>query len=525
MTFLPINIDDVLHARTVESERLEFKRGWNPEAVLHTLCAFANDFHNLDGGYIFVGIEEDRGRPVLPPAGLSVSDLDDIQKEILGLGNTWIQPNYHPITAPYEIEGKHVLVIWAPGGQNRPYKAADTLGRNRDNRSWNYYIRKTSSTVRARGDDERELLTLAARVPFDDRQNQQASLADLRLSLIQSHLSDIGSQLAEEATSMDFDRLCRQMHIVGGAPERPLPLNVGLMFFNENPERFFPQTQIDVVQFPEGPGADVFSEQTFGGPLGRMVRDALSHIRSTVLSESVIKHHDRAEADRFFNYPYAAVEEALVNAVYHRDYQLREPIEVRVLPDRIVITSYPGPDQSINVASLASGSFHARRYRNRRIGEFLKELELTEGRGTGVPKMRRAMSTNGSPDPSFETDEERTYFTVVLPIHPLAAPRTPGGTPWETPAVNPDVLNNLNTKMLDLLDFSQIPQDRATIQRRLGLKDEKHVRTRYLRPLLEEGLLELTDPDHPSSRGQKYRTTDLGRAALKLSRTSGTGNP
>lgn len=50
---LPVNIEDVLHARTVESERVEFKQGWNPEAVLHTICAFANDFHNLGGGYIF----------------------------------------------------------------------------------------------------------------------------------------------------------------------------------------------------------------------------------------------------------------------------------------------------------------------------------------------------------------------------------------------------------------------------------------------------------------------------------------
>jgi hypothetical protein len=52
---LPIKIDDVLHGQTVEWERLEFKQGWNPEAVLHTMCAFANDFHNLGGGYIFIG--------------------------------------------------------------------------------------------------------------------------------------------------------------------------------------------------------------------------------------------------------------------------------------------------------------------------------------------------------------------------------------------------------------------------------------------------------------------------------------
>jgi len=60
---LPVNIHKVLQGYPVEWERLEFKRGWNPEAVLHTLCTFANDFHNLGGGYIFLGIADDNGRP------------------------------------------------------------------------------------------------------------------------------------------------------------------------------------------------------------------------------------------------------------------------------------------------------------------------------------------------------------------------------------------------------------------------------------------------------------------------------
>jgi len=67
MNKLPININDLINARTVEWERLEFKEGWNPEDVLHTMCAFANDFHNLGGGYIILGIKEKNGRPVLPP--------------------------------------------------------------------------------------------------------------------------------------------------------------------------------------------------------------------------------------------------------------------------------------------------------------------------------------------------------------------------------------------------------------------------------------------------------------------------
>lgn len=40
-----------------------------------------------------------------------------------------------------------------------------------------------------------------------------------------------------------------------------------------------------------------------------------------------------------------------------------------------------------------------------------------EGRNTGIPTILHAMEANGSDMPLFETDEGRTYFTVILPIH------------------------------------------------------------------------------------------------------------
>ena len=151
---LPIKIDDVLHGQTVEWERLEFKQGWNPEAVVHTMCAFANDFHNLGGGYIFIGVAENQGQPVLPPTGLPASKLDAIQKEILEIGHR-MQPHYHPVIAPYVVQQRHILVLWCPGGQSRPYKAPTSLARG--NRELAYYIRKGSATVRARQQEEVEL--------------------------------------------------------------------------------------------------------------------------------------------------------------------------------------------------------------------------------------------------------------------------------------------------------------------------------------------------------------------------------
>ena len=106
---LPVNINDLLTARTVEWERLEFKAGWNPEKILRTICAFANDFHNLGGGYIIIGVGEENGRPVLPSVGLLVDRLDTIQKEIVELGYR-IVPYHHPLIAPCEVDGKHLIV-------------------------------------------------------------------------------------------------------------------------------------------------------------------------------------------------------------------------------------------------------------------------------------------------------------------------------------------------------------------------------------------------------------------------------
>ncbi|MGP8320965.1 MAG: hypothetical protein ACT6FE_01360 [Methanosarcinaceae archaeon] len=76
-----------------------------------------------------------------------------------------------------------------------------------------------------------------------------------------------------------------------------------------------------MVWFPEGAGGDRFDEKIFKGLLNRITLDALSFIQTNYLKQTVIKHPDRAEAERLWNFSYAATEEAVVNAVYHRPYE------------------------------------------------------------------------------------------------------------------------------------------------------------------------------------------------------------
>lgn len=507
---LPLNIQDLFTGRVVEWERLEFKEGWNPEAVVRSLGAFANDFHNWGGGYLVIGVAEKDGRPVLPPQGLEPGQVDAIQKKLLELGNSAIQPAYHPLAVPATVDGRLILVLWAPGGQTRPYRTRLSLGK--DAKEWAYFIRKGSNTVQARGADERELLSLAASVPFDDRSNHTARLEDLSRDLLVAFLREVKSDLAKPAQTMPLPKLTRHMNLVGGPAESPAPRNVGLLFFHPEPHRFFPQTQIDVVWFPEGAAGDRFEEKTFRGPLGRMIREALDYIRRNYLNETVNKHPDRAEATRVANFPYAAVEEALVNAVYHRSYEEREPVEVRISLEELAVLSFPGPDRSIALADLRRGKAVARRYRNRRIGEFLKELDLTEGRATGIPKILRAMRTNGSPTPRFETDDDRTSFLIRLPVHPtaLAAPPLPVTGQVTDPLTDP-VTDPVLKLVIALGERSLAPSD---IQRRLQLRHRPTFRQNYLHAALEAGYIERTIPDKPNSRLQKYRLTAQGCAWL-----------
>jgi ATP-dependent DNA helicase RecG len=146
------------------------------------------------------------------------------------------------------------------------------------------------------------------------------------------------------------------------------------------------------------------------------------------------------------------------------------------------------------------------------VGEFLKELEMTEGRGTGIPKMLREIEKNNSPEPAFHTDDDRTFFLVEFPVHPvftkvMKKEDVTGVTPQVTPEVTPEV-----EKMLAAITGEMT---RGEIQKKLGLKDEKHFREYYQQVAVKLGLIEMTIPDKPRSRLQKYRLTATGEKLLK----------
>ena len=245
-------------------------------------------------------------------------------------------------------------------------------------------------------------------------------MSDISMVLLRDYLATIGSKLEISLYSQPLEQTLEQMELMTGPTENRMIKNVAAMMFSEYPEKFFKYTQIDIVIFPEGriKGPDNFSETTIRGSVPQIIKGTLSYLKSNVLREYVIKQSNKEESDRFWNYPYAALEETVVNSMYHRSYEQYEPVEISVEPDGIHVLSFPGPDRSISQSAITEGKLlTSRRYRNRRLGDFLKELDLTEGRSTGIPTIQEELFKNGSPRASFETNEERSYINVYIPIH------------------------------------------------------------------------------------------------------------
>ena len=161
------------------------------------------------------------------------------------------------------------------------------------------------------------------------------------------------------------------------------------------------------------------------------------------------------------------------------------------IKDMIEIISHPGPDRSVTIEGLKHYKVKNRRYRNRRIGEFLKELHLTEGRNTGFKKILDAIKANGSPLPEFETDEDHSYFISRLFIHEGFLQDTEPHSCKEgsetTPELPPNYPRTTRDKILEIIQKN--PRiSRKEIADQLGLSIDG---VRYhIRKLTEDKILE-----------------------------------
>jgi ATP-dependent DNA helicase RecG len=489
---IPLKIETLLEGRVVEQDRVEYKRGWNPSEVIHTICAFANDFTNTNGGYIVIGIEEQDGLPVLPPVGVEENKLDNIQKELFQYCNL-IEPRYIPQLEIVRFKDKNLVYLWCTAGDDGPYMAPkDVYSSKKQDRQKEYWIKPSSVKTVAKGAELSELFSKFNSVPFDDRVNRQAAITDIRRGFVEDFLVESGSSLASEINIKSLEDLLVALEVANVTDVGIDIRNIGLLMFAERPDKFLPGAHVELIRFnsPQAEGSDDFTEKTFTGPLQKQVRDALSYIQATLIEEKVVKVPTKAEAERFFNYPYAALEETLVNAVFHKSYRIQEPVEIRIYLDCIKIINYPGPEKWIDMDKFKDGKAIARRYRNRRIGEFLKEIDLSEKKSTGITKILNSLKTNNSPLPEFETDDERNYLITTIKINEaFEASDSANGDATNNATINATINATLNATQKDIYALITSKKGIKVDEMMTILSRDRSTILRNIKVLVNKGLI------------------------------------
>jgi len=515
-----------------------------------------------------VGVETDNetGKVIRPVCGIAEEELDKIQQTMVGFNNKFI-PYYHPQISVEEIDGKKVLVIRVSRGQNRPYTIPIDVTAKQSNPA--FYVRSGTSSIVAKGEVLDELRDMASRIPFVERGNPQIKLSDISRIHLKDYLIKVNSRLREVDLSSDTNLMdvLEQMDLLDGPSENRMIKNVAAMMFCRHQEQFFPVTMARMAIFHEGREKNPNNFEAFPiikGTVPEMIDKVLETLKVNVIQERIVKPKDDARSIRFFNYPYQALEEAVVNAFYHRDYQVYEPVEITVEPHRISILSFSGPDRSISMQCIKEARLlRSRRYRNRRLGDFLNGLNSSEGWATGIPTIQDELKKNGSPYATIETDEDRTFFLIDIPCHPDFLKGEEGVTtrlqptttlyqawilamdevmkkassdspewililclnlvstlsqPLSQPtrkAIESWEKNNAIIRILNVLQILSNPTSMKDLVEQAEQTNRTRFVNNYVKPLLELELIEMKYPDNPHHQKQQYVLTEIGRMLLE----------
>ena len=289
--------------------------------------------------------------------------------------------------------------------------------------------------------------------------------------------------------------------------------NGGVLFFAKNVRRFFPQAYITCLLARGVDKVHILDRKDFDGGIVADIEDAVRFVERNTRTAYRIEGLQREDVPE---YPAKAVREAITNAVMHRDWFVEGAnVFVEIYANRIEVVSPGGLPGSLSVADLGSRSVR----RNSLIADLLHRIAFIEKAGTGILRMRNESRDLRCRDPEFEADG---FFTARF--WPAPEVREATGAPTNTPAtgqVTDHVTDHVTGQVTDhvtdqvgLLKVVAGEMSREQLQEAVGLKNRGHFRRAYLLPALRAGLIEMTVPDKPRSRSQRYRLTPAGRKLL-----------
>ncbi len=384
-----------------EDDTTEFKLSLDKEKVGRSICAFANDYSNLDVGYLVIGVN-DKTRWI---EGIEIHNWDETQKLMANICNS-ITPPVIPKLTRIEIEnGETVLLIKVNRSMIRPHRFKGKC-----------FIRVFSTTRVAELEEENKLKTksTASYLTFDALPNTHATLDDLDNEKILDHykMTRKGDLLYVDDKRNIFDILKKGFELCCDIDGACYPTNSALLMFGKNPQKFFPNGYINAIRW-EGTnvGGRMFDRLEIKGTLDSMLSSALSFIKRFMATESKIEPNTLLRVD-LREYPTIALREAIANSIIHRDYQdINAPsIDLYMFDDRIEISNFGGLPGGLTINDLGTGK---RYLRNPTIATFMYEKRWIERAGTGIIRIFQEMNRNESPNPKFEADDK--FLKIILP--------------------------------------------------------------------------------------------------------------
>ena len=219
-------------------------------------------------------------------------------------------------------------------------------------------------------------------------------------------------------------------------------------------------------------------------------------------------------------YPERAYEESIINGLIHRDYlELGSEVHIDIFDDRMEIYSPGGMPSGDIVQTLDPRDVSSKR-RNPVIADLFQRLDLMERRGSGFKKILNAYQFESEKRghefvPTFRSTG--SSFFVILPN--LNYGIKINGVQQDPSQVTTEVTTQVTTQVtteVKRLVIALIGEMRSdALMASIGIKQKEDFRTRYLKPAIVNGFVEMTQPDSPRSPTQKYRLTEKGVTLAK----------
>ena len=352
---------------------------------------------------------------------------------------------------------------------------------------------------------------------FDNGIHRVAQINDLDLELINDFVTVAREKRNFPLKNTDStDKILTSLKLLRAGKI----VNSSLLLFNRNPQYFFPSANIKCAHFHgitiQKPIPDY---KVFGGTVFNMADSAVDFILSKIsLSTGSREYSNRVDTE--YEIPRRVIAEAVINAIAHKNYYSNSSIQVSVFKDRVEIAN-PGslpPELELEDLKRPHNSYP----HNPILADCLFLTGEIERYGTGTIEMYDLSLKQQLPEPSFSLNEG---FKVTL-WRPSS--KFNSSTDYDTVHVadyvtdqDTDYEENLIKRIILALNGEM---NRQEIMLRLDLKHVPNFRENYLSPSEKLGLLEMTLPDKPTSRKQKYRLTETGKKLQKQLKLSGSNS-